>query len=196
MISTIVNYKEQKWLDQELDPDEKVIWIDKPIPKYNVKALFWFGILWTAISSIPIIYIELPHIRTPYFWEALSVFAFAVSFLLIGIGMLSTPLLNRYKMSNTLYVITEKRIIIFEKLLSLEISCFDNIDKNNVLIKPKEEAGDIIFYHRYSDDGEGGITTTEIGFFNIINVTEVYNYIVEKHNHRMNLTPTRFRLGI
>jgi len=175
MNSQILNYKEQKWLDKELDPDEKVIWKDKPIPKCftkNTIGTFLFGML-----IVPNLLVS----------DSIG----ALLSTLIGVGMLSTPLLNLYQMSNTLYVITENRIIIFKKLLFLNISSFENIDKNNVLRKQNEETGDIIVYHWYSND-EDKIFRKGFAFLNIRNVKEVYNYIVESNEKKSPSTaPTK-----
>ena len=172
---------DQLLIDQEVDPTERIIWRDKPVPKYFTKgsiSIFLFAIPWTAFSIFWIC--GASGFSIPDFSEPEQLFPlFGVPFLLVGIGMLSTPLLTYRTMQRTLYVITDRRAIIFEKKFSQNISTFENIDKNNVLRKQKGELGDLIFDHKHQNDGYGGKVTHEIGFINIRNLKKVYEAFVD-----------------
>jgi len=111
----IPRYLQDK-VDREIEPEEQIEWIDMPIPRFFTPVAtgaFIFAIPWTAFAIFWICGasgFELPDFSEGGF----SFFPlFGVSFVLIGLAMLSSPLWAYRKAFKTVYVITNKRAITF-----------------------------------------------------------------------------------
>ena len=103
-------------VENELDDNEKCVWADQPIPHwFSLASLgpFLFAIPWTAFSVFWIF--GAAGFKIPDFSEPQGFFClFGVPFLLVGIGMLSSPYWMRRKMKRTVYAVTDRRVIVFE----------------------------------------------------------------------------------
>ncbi|MDR1484478.1 MAG: hypothetical protein LBT09_06605 [Planctomycetaceae bacterium] len=150
--STPISSELNERVDKELWEGETIEWIDKPIPCYftedTIRAFFvasvWtvFAISWTI--CVPVV-------------GGLSGLL-GVLFILVGFGgMMSSPIFSWCKMSRTVYVITNRRVITIEKKMFL----FD------VLSYDADEIGE--FNMQQKDNGTGNVFV----FQNIRNVKEV-----------------------
>lgn len=111
----------QDLLRDEIAPDERVRWVSQPQPRG--------GLNWVLL---PPVLFAIPWTLFSIFWitgaagifdggfpakERLVFAAFGIPFVLIGIMLLSTPLWMRRRVrkasENTLYVITDRRAIVF-----------------------------------------------------------------------------------
>ncbi|MDX2036365.1 MAG: hypothetical protein SFX72_06915 [Isosphaeraceae bacterium] len=105
-------------LKQEVEKNEKILWRGKPDPSrgwWMTTPLLLFGIPWTLFT---------------FFWEYMAISAafepntpapvriifplFGLPFVLIGLGMLSSPWWAARKLRRTDYAITDQRAIIIE----------------------------------------------------------------------------------
>jgi hypothetical protein len=108
----------RRLIEGELQPGEQIVWLDQPIPRLftiltvslmlfaipsTAFAIFWMVGSATIINS----YMHL----TDGLWVLFPLFG--VPFLLIGLGMLLSPLWMRRISRDTYYVITDRRAIIF-----------------------------------------------------------------------------------
>ena len=105
-------------VQEELQPTEKVIWAEQPIPKHFARqgrTFFWFGIFFTGFAISWMI----------GYGRQEKVFPFIVLlFVAIGIGILIVPLWMRKNAKSSVYFITEKRAIIFEKSFGIKVRSF------------------------------------------------------------------------
>ena len=104
---------------------------------------------------------------------------FGVPFILIGFGMLSSPIWVYRKAKKTVYVVTDRRAIIFEKGFSVQIRSFEGQRLGEVTKRVRADgSGDIVFecgIKRSRGDNNSGVT--EIGFFGIERVNEVEDMV-------------------
>ena len=165
-------------VDKELEIGESIRWIGQPIPRFfTISSIgsFLFAIPWTAFAV---------------FWmfmasRASILFAlFGIPFVVIGFGMLSSPIWLRISAKNTVYVITNKRAF----SISVPVTSFGNILSATTRNYPPSELNKI--YRKERADGTGDVvmriqasnryinnrrnqTTEEIGFMGIRNPQEV-----------------------
>ncbi len=164
-------------VDRELEAGERVMWIDMPIPRYFTRtstAAFLFAIPWTAFALFWII--GAAGFKVPDFSEGGdSLFPlFGMPFVLIGVGLLSTPLWAYRKALKTVYVITDRRAITFESGRSTTIRSYPPEKLKDVYRKEKRDgSGDVIISHRAWRDSDGHKQSEELGFLNVRNPREI-----------------------
>lgn len=126
-ISQQVSRELQDYIVRTLEPRERVQWADKPIPHFFSRtalsvflfAIPWtvFSVFWVAAAAMGVLSEELPGLF-------LLFPLFGVPFVLVGLGMLSAPLLNYRKMARTLYVITNRRVMFIEQGRAIKMQAF------------------------------------------------------------------------
>ncbi|AFY57622.1 hypothetical protein Riv7116_5227 [Rivularia sp. PCC 7116] len=165
-------------VDKEVEIGESIRWIGQPVPRFLTASSigsFLFAIPWTAFAV---------------FWMLMAstasiLFAlFGIPFVLVGFGMLSSPIWLRLSARNTAYLITNKRAI----SISIPVTSFGNILSTTIRSYPPSELKNI--YRKERADGTGDVvmavqqstkyvnnrrnhTTEEIGFMGIRNPQEV-----------------------
>lgn len=103
----------------ELEPDEQLLWhsFQHVRPTGKIPEIYLFAIPWTAFA---VIWMALA------FWltggtrigdDPMAVLfpLFGLPFLMIGIGMLASPILRRISAKKTVYAVTDNRIIRLQK---------------------------------------------------------------------------------
>lgn len=177
MLSSLKLPKElRKRVETELQPGESIKWIAQPIPRFFTATsvvTVLFGIPWTCFalfwmwgaagSEIP----DLSKGVQPQYIFAL----FGLPFLLIGFGMLSTPLWLWQTARETVYLITDRRAISIEKSLSTTtIRSYAPHELGHVYRRERPDGtGDVIIVKREWRDSEGDHMTEEVGFTGIRN---------------------------
>ncbi|MDR1052710.1 MAG: hypothetical protein LBL39_00890 [Planctomycetaceae bacterium] len=110
--SVSISQELQESINNELENDEIIEWIDQPIPCYFSKnriGIFIFSILWTSFALLWLFVVLVAN-------GAFLLVLFGVLFVIIGVGMLfSATIGERKKLSKTVYVITNRRAIIFDE---------------------------------------------------------------------------------
>jgi hypothetical protein len=160
--------KLQARVNRELKPQETIRWIDQPVPRYftpKAKAAFIFPIPWTAFA---------------FFWTAGASFSsagdgsvgfmalFGIPFILVGLGMLSSPLWAYRITLKTVYVITDQRAINFDGGRSTTISSYPPEKLQNVYRNEnKDGTGDVVLLRRDYQDSEDHHRIEELGFIHI-----------------------------
>lgn len=106
----------QDRVENELGQEEGVEWMDMPRARLFTPGsvgVFMFGIPWTAFAVFWMC--GAAGFQVPDFKEGIDYFPlFGLRFVLIGLGMLSSPYWAYRKMLRTVYVITDRRAILFE----------------------------------------------------------------------------------
>jgi len=153
-----------------LEPGEHIEWLGKPIPRYFTRiarSIYVFGIPWTAFA----IFWTIGYVRQEGSGSAVLP---GLPFILIGLGILSTPIWCYRKALKTAYAITNKRaIIIYEEWTrSIQSFYYDNLQD----IYSKEEkdgTGDVIISCQALRDSWIPIYTEPLGFLQIKNPKQI-----------------------
>ena len=163
-------------VDAELESGERVLWSAQPRASrmaLGCLPLVLFGIPWTAFAV---------------FWTAAAsgfVFGgghgparlfglFGLPFVLIGLAMLSSPLWALRKARRTLYVITDRRAILFDGGRNTAIRSFGPEALADTRRRQRPDgSGDILFDRTVSSDRHGHTRERVQGFLGIPNVREV-----------------------
>jgi len=131
IVETQVPYTLREWVDREVGPDERLQWMDMPAPRFFTGTsigAFLFAIPWTGFAV---------------FWTVTAAWGtrqasdtggsgavailfplFGVPFILIGLGLFFSPLWAYRKARRTVYVITDRRAILFEGGWSTTVRSF------------------------------------------------------------------------
>lgn len=182
---TAQRYDIQQIAVQEAGADgERLVWCGQPDP------------LRIATSGIPISLFAIPWTSFALFWVyAASGFQFppdfteggfayfplfGVPFVLIGIGMLFTPLYQYSKAFRTVYMVTDKtaRIIILGRTKSVHTfsgADLDLLQRN----ERKDGSGDLIFRNEISFTTKGNRKVKAIGFYGISHVRSVEQHLAK-----------------
>ena len=96
-------------------------------------------------------------------------------FILGGFWMLCSPIWVYHKAQKTVYVVTDRRAIIFEKGFSVQIKSYEGQRLGEITKRVRADgSGDIVFeggYKKNKRNDNGGVT--EVGFFGIERVNEI-----------------------
>lgn len=172
-----IPYDLEQKLERELQAEESVEWQGMPVPRFFTAkslAMFLFAIPWTAFAIFWICGaagFKLPDLSEGF--SPLMLFPlFGVPFVLVGLGMLASPLLSYLKDQKTLYAITNKRVIIISGGKTVEIKSFKPEQITEVTRRERKDLGDLVIGQKFWQDSDRGRKSEEIGLFNIMNVLE------------------------
>ncbi len=162
----------QDIINRELEPGERIEWLDMPKPRFFTPAstgAFLFGIPWTAFAL---------------FWTAGAAWGvsesdtgpglfnffplFGVPFILVGIGMLSTPIWVYRNARHTVYVITDRRAIIISGSRSITVHSLSPEQLQNISrCERRNGTGDVLFdISQKNSDSQG--RSEVVGFMRIV----------------------------
>lgn len=157
-------------VELELQPGERVVWAGQPIPGRLARGslgIVLFGIPWTAFSIFWVTMAAKGISKSnagPIGWLFPL---FGVPFILIGIGMLSSPYWARRNATRTAYVITDRRAIIFQARLrggvsvrSFEPSVLKDLNRTQLT----DGSGDLTFAQELQRGAKGRYYYSNIGF--------------------------------
>jgi hypothetical protein len=171
----------QRQVDAELQPGEKLVWADQPLPEWVGRQAMipvLFGIPWTAFAVFWVFSAaggvgKGP--KPPIFFPL-----FGVPFILIGIGMLTSPFWLRRKAGRTVYAVTNQRAIIIEGRVfgGVNVQSFMP-DRLTAMIRNQraDGNGDLIF-ERYQNPFGRNTSTVTRGFMGVRRVREVEDLIL------------------
>lgn len=168
----------QEKVDRELESGERIEWMDMPIPRFftaGSTGAFLFGIPWTAFALFWTAGAAWGVSQDESGWGLGSLFPlFGLPFILIGIGMLSSPIWVYRNSFKTVYVITDRRAITFVGGWTTTIRSYGPKQLVNVYRKEKRDgSGDVIFAGRVWYDSENDRHIENQGFLRIQNPKEV-----------------------
>jgi hypothetical protein len=193
-----IDYESQQIAQSQLESGEQLLWHSRPDPRRSVLGSLFivlFGIPWTAFSL---------------FWMAgasgflfsedgngiFSLFAlFGVPFVLVGLGMLTSPYWVYQKMKRTVYALTNRRAIIITGGKSKTIQSYTSKDIG--IIERTERAngkGDLIFAIESASK-----STQKIGFMSINDARRVERLMLDvfkkEESERAAAYPSKFGSG-
>jgi hypothetical protein len=156
---------------RELESGERILWMEQPIPRYFTAmstGAFLFAIPWTAFAVFWMC--GAAGFKLPDFSKGgFGLFPlFGLPFVLIGIGMLSTPLWVYRRAFKTVYVITDRRAITFDAGWKTTIRSYAPAQLQNIHRKEKRDgSGDVVLGQRVWSGSQGRQQTQDLGFLNI-----------------------------
>ncbi|NEP11679.1 MAG: hypothetical protein F6K14_15990 [Symploca sp. SIO2C1] len=169
----------RKKIDNELQPGEYIRWVEQPIPRFLTTSsivTFLFAIPWTSFSLFwmwKALGEKLPDLREGIQFQHLFAL-FGVPFVLIGLGMLFSPVWVWQAARKTVYLITDKRAILIQGGSSITIRSYLPEQLKDVYRKEKANgSGDVIIAVRQWKDSDGDQRSEEIGFVGVRNSQEV-----------------------
>jgi hypothetical protein len=163
----------QEKVHAELESGERICWLCAPTPRFFTRVstgAFLFGIPWTAFAvfwTCCAVGFCLPDLSEGI--EGSDFFPlFGVPFILIGLGMFSSPLWAYRKALNTVYVITDRRAISIDGGWSTTIRSHNPSGLKEVFRRERKNGlGDVVIAGRAWRDSDGDRQLQEIGFLNI-----------------------------
>ncbi|NEQ87268.1 MAG: hypothetical protein F6K26_46760 [Moorea sp. SIO2I5] len=167
-------------IDNELEPREYIRWIEQPIPRFFTASSIGsvlFGIPWTSFAIFWMwgaLGFKLPDLREGI--QPQHLFAlFGLPFVLIGFGMLSSPLWVWQAARKTVYLITDKRAISIQGGWSTTtIRSYLPDQLKDIYRKERADgSGDLVITIRRWKDNDGDQRSEEIGFLGVRNPREV-----------------------
>lgn len=137
----VVNAHLESRVQPELDPGEYLLWVGQPSPRRFLReslSSFGLGIVWTAfIVNFIIGWYSFPHgeLSVPsglFGLRGILSSIFFVPFILVGIGMLLSPVRSYRSAKRTVYAITNKRALIVEGAGSRSVQSYGEGEISNI----------------------------------------------------------------
>jgi hypothetical protein len=170
-------------VDAELAKGERIDWIGQPIP--------WL----LARSSLPIVLFGIPFTAFALFWMAavcgfvfpapsgsrLFFVLWGIPFVLVGLGMLTSPFWMYRKATRAVYAITDRRALTIEGGLWGRVIVRSFEPASLAVLTRTQHAdgsGNLVFRREYRPGGRSG-RFVEIGFLAIPDVREVEDRLRE-----------------
>lgn len=183
-----VDYEQQRAVEYELQGGEKLLWVGRPAPgrlTLQTIPIVLFGIPWTAFALFWMWGASgfgkgLHSAPGPFIFFPL----FGLPFVLIGLGMLTAPLWAFRSAANTIYAITDKRLLILTGKMSgsRSIKSYTAQDIGNIERNERSNGtGDILFARNttYNSNAGRSANTSSIGFYGIPDARSVEKLIVD-----------------
>ena len=171
-------------IDAELQPGETITWAGQPKPRaftLQTIPMVVFAIPWTAFAIFWVVmaYHGTSKISSPGPGRFFPLFG--VPFILIGLGMFSAPLWMRRRMRRTIYLITNRRAIIFQRNFTVTTRTFLPEQLRGLTKRVRADgSGDIIFTGNYPVVPGNTTAFAQNGFFfSIPNVKEVEGLLLK-----------------
>jgi hypothetical protein len=161
----------QERVRRELEPGEMIRWMEQPVPRFFSPAtvgMVLFGIPWTAFALFWIC--GASGFKMPNFsGGGFALFPlFGLPFVLIGIGMLSSPLWAYRKALKTVYVITSGRALVIEAGRTSTIRSYRPDQLRDAYRKERRNgSGDVILGQRVWTDSDNDRRSMDVGFMNV-----------------------------
>ena len=184
MLSNLRIPKElRRKIDNELQPEEFIRWVDQPIPRFFTAASIGsilFGIPWTSVAIFWMWVAsgsKLPDLREGLQPQHLFPL-FGLPFVFIGFAMLSSPIWEWQAARKTVYLVTDKRAISIQGGWSTTIRSYLSDQLKDIYRKERADGtGDVIISIRRWKDSDGDNRNEEIGFLGVRNPREVENIL-------------------
>ncbi|MEO0843418.1 MAG: hypothetical protein AAFY21_07285 [Cyanobacteria bacterium J06641_2] len=169
----------RKKVHKELEAGETIRWVEQPVPRFFTASSIGsilFGIPWTSFALFWIwgaLGFKLPDIREGI--QSQHLFAlFGLPFVLVGFGMLSSPIWVWLAARKTVYLITNQRAISIQGGLSTTIRSYSPSQLKDIYRKERADgSGDVVISVRLLKDSDGDKRSEEIGFMGVRNAQEV-----------------------
>jgi hypothetical protein len=181
--TTPIPHELRNFVERELEPDEQTVWMEMPTARFftpGAAGMFIFAIFWTSFAIFWTF--GAAGFKIPDFKDGADFFPlFGLPFILIGIGLLSTPVWFYKKAKRTVYVITDRRAIIFDGgWRTSTIRSYPPRKLHNIFRRERRDGSGSVILERIAQyDNDNQNMREEYGFMNIRNVREVERMLRE-----------------
>jgi hypothetical protein len=165
----LVNPEIQRTVQPELEAGEQLLWAGQPKPSrlaFKSLGTFIFGIIWTAFCvNSAMSSINFGSVKEAGGMSGFDVFflLFQGLFILIGLGMLASPLWVYLKAMRTYYAVTNKRILIVQAGRSRTVQSYSQGDIGDIVrTEGPDKSGDLTFAQKVYTNSDGDRHTTLI----------------------------------
>lgn len=174
----------ERLFSDELQPGESVAWSAAPAPSRMSRKslpLVLFGLPWTAFAVFWMFAasgFKLPDFSGPGHFFPL----FGLPFVLIGIGLLSSPFWMGRKARRTGYYVTNRRALLIEKqaFRGFKVRSFYPRELGKLeRVQLADGSGDIILERIYRAGAKGGNQVVEVGFYGVPEVRSVERLLAQ-----------------
>ena len=173
-------------IDAELQPGETITWAGQPKPRmFNLQTvpMVLFSIPWTAFAIFWVVMAYHGTSKDLSLGPGRFFPLFGVPFILIGLGMFSAPWWMRRRMRRTIYLVTNRRAIIFQRGFSITTRSFTPEQVQSLTKRVRADgSGDIIFTGVVpvsAVNAGNAAAFTQMGFFGIPDVKAVESLLLK-----------------
>ena len=170
-------------IEAELRPGEGVRWVGQPIPG-KVARTAWpevlFAIPWTAFSLFWIWGASQATCNGKVTAEARMFPLFGIPFVLVGLGMFSSPLWLMLSARRTVYLVTDRRAVVIRGGWGGNVSVRTFEPEKLVDLRREQDAdgsGDLVFGQDIKVGSRGSQRAVDYGFLAVPNVREAEEYV-------------------
>lgn len=169
-------------LEPELEHGEQLLWMGKPSPKrMMIPSIFSFGVgvVWTSfiVNFVYMWHAGPNNVQGPrglFGMQGILSELFFVPFILIGGGMLFSPIWFYLNAKRTVYGVTDKRVLIVRNGRTRKVQSYGSADIGNVERTERPDgSGDLAFARRSYRDSDGQQRSQATQFVGIPNVRSV-----------------------
>jgi hypothetical protein len=170
-----IPYELDQRIKNELEGGEMIEWKGMPVPRFfkiETTVPFLFAIPWTAFAIFWMFGaagFQIPDLSKGF--NPMLLFPlFGLPFVLIGIAMLSSPIWSYLKDKKTVYVITDRRLLIMTGGRTFEFKSIMPDQIKEMTRRERADTGDLVVAHKVWRDSDNDQRSQEIGLFNIPDV--------------------------
>jgi Bacterial PH domain len=177
----------------ELQPGESLYWTGTADPRR------------AAISALPASIFGIPFAGFALFWmnsalhathglarnsnafaKSFSIFPiFGLPFLLVGLGMILAPLWAFFKGRETIYAVTDKRVMIISGSASRTVRSCTPADIASVDYRERPDgSGDIVIATNSQIRTNNSVSQLKVGLYGVSNVKDVARQVLNLHTQR------------
>ncbi|HKP84987.1 MAG TPA: hypothetical protein VJZ26_02750 [Blastocatellia bacterium] len=187
-----MDFESQQTAQAQLEPGERLLWYGKPDPRRGLLVtipLMLFAIPWTGFSLFWMAAASgFAFVESEPGWDSLFAL-FGVPFVLVGLGLLTSPYWLYKKAKLTVYALTNRRAMIITGHATRKIQSFAGGDIG--LIERTERAngrGDVIFA-----TVETKKNSQQVGFMGISDARRVERLLLDVFKKEKEVAePTRY----
>lgn len=168
-------------VEAELRPGEGLRWVDQPMPsRMALSALpaTLFAIPWTAFALFWVWGASKASAKAPGPGELFPLFG--VPFVLVGLGMLTSPLWAMRAAARTVYVVTDRRAIVIASGVWGGVSVRSFEPEKLVDLRRDQRSdgsGSLVFGQDEKISSKGGRRMVDYGFLAVRDVREAEEYV-------------------
>jgi hypothetical protein len=183
----------QQRAQSELQSGESLYWTGAADPRRAAFAALPFGLFGIPFAGFALFWITAAYRGTQSlsksgnsFTHAFSVFPlFGVPFLLIGLGVILTPLWVYLKCLSTVYAVTNQRVMIITGGSSRSVKSCTPADIVSVDHRERPDgSGDVLIRTTAQTRTNNSVSQVTLGLFGVSNVKEVAQHVMNLHTQQ------------
>ncbi len=159
-------------IEATLDAGEKALWAGQPIPRYLSRAvakkvavsgiLLVFAAFWLAQTTLG------SEAAAPGTTAFIGALAFGIVVVAIGVYLALSPRREYRKWQRRAYVVTDRRMLVFDGDKPLTLRCFATEPIGQVVrVEHRDGTGDLLIAPGVSTDEDAGFPDEPLGFLRI-----------------------------